>query len=290
MSERSVSSRVELAIPVRRVEPVRPIATTLRKRLGALLGIATLVAHLGAAGMPRAAAAEELAVFAAASLTEALQEIAVVYERQQPGIHLVFNFAASSALARQIQEGARADVFFSADEAKMDGMEKKGLLSPGTRRSLLSNSLVIVVPRDSRLSLTTAADLLAPRFGHIALAEPQTVPAGIYAQAYLEKQGLWSKLADKVVPTENVRAALAAVESGNVDAGIVYKTDAAISKNVRVAYEVPAGQGPPISYPVAVLKDSRRIEPAKRWVQFLESEEALTIFSRYGFLVNVPHR
>jgi molybdate transport system substrate-binding protein len=290
MSERSVFQSGRAGDSVRRVEPVRPIATTLRKLLGALPGIATLVAPLGAAGMPRAAAAEELAVFAAASLTEALQEIAVVYERQQPGIHLVFNFAASSALARQIQEGARADVFFSADEAKMDGLEKKGLLCPGTRRSLLSNSLVIVVHRDSRLSLTGPADLLDPKFGHIALAEPQTVPAGIYAKEYLENQGLWSKLIDKVVPTENVRAALAAVESGNVDAGIVYETDAAISKNVRVAYEVATGQGPPISYPVAVLKESRRIEPAKRWVQFLESEEALTIFSRYGFLVNVPHR
>jgi len=269
---------------------VRRSGSTPRKVPGASLWIAALVALFGGVAGSRAAVAEELAVFAAASLTEALQEIAAVYEQQQPGLHLDFNFAASSSLARQIQEGAPADVFFSADEAKMDGLEKKGLLSSGTRRSLLSNSLVIVVHRDSRLSLRRPADLLDAKFGHIALAEPQTVPAGIYAKEYLKKQGLWGKVIDKVVPTENVRAALAAVESGNVDAGIVYKTDASISKNVRVAYEVPAGEGPPISYPVAVLKDSRQIESAKRLVEFFESEAALAIFRRYGFLVAAPQR
>ena len=269
---------------------MRRTSTTRRKHRCGSFWIATFAVLIGASVGSTASVAAELAVFAAASLTEALQEIAVTYERQQPGIHLVFNFSASSALARQIQEGAPADVFFSADETKMDGLEKKGLLVPGTRRSLLSNSLVIVVHRGSRLSLTAAADLLDPQFGHIALAEPQTVPAGVYAKEYFEKLGVWSKLIDKVVPTENVRAALAAVESGNVDAGIVYKTDAAISKKVRVAYEVPAAQGPPISYPVAVLKESRYVEPAKRLVEFFESEEALTIFRRYGFLVHTTHR
>jgi molybdate transport system substrate-binding protein len=239
-------------------------------------------------GIPafKGAVAEELSVFAAASLTEALQEIGQAYEKLQPDTQVAFNFAASSALARQIQEGAPADVFFSADEAKMDGLEKKGLLSPGTRHSLLSNSLVIVVHRESRLSLSSPADLVDAKFGHVALAEPQTVPAGIYAKDYLKKQGLWSKVIDKVVPTENVRATLAAVESGNVEAGIVYKTDAAISKSVRVAYEVPAGTGPPISYPVAVMKDSRHLEAAKSLVLFFESEASLTIFRRYGFIVD----
>jgi molybdate transport system substrate-binding protein len=131
----------------------------------------------------------------------------------------------------------------------------------------------------------SAADLAAAKVGNIALAEPQTVPAGIYAKEYLEQHGLWSKVIDKVVPTENVRAALAAVESGNVDAGIVYKTDAAISKNVRVAYEVPPGQGPSISYPVAVLKESRQIDAAKRFVEFLASDAARATFRRYGFIV-----
>ncbi len=233
---------------------------------------------------PNLARAEDLSVFAAASLTEALNEIAAVYQKET-GTRPVFNFAASSLLARQIQEGAPADVFFSADEAKMEGLDKKGLLSPGTRRSLLSNSLVIVVHRDSRLTARAAADLAGPQFAHIALAEPQTVPAGIYAREYLKRQGLWSKIIDKVIPTENVRAALAAVESGNVDAGIVYKTDAAISKNVRVVHEVPIDEGPVISYPVAVLADSRQIESAKRFVTYLGSEASLSTFRRHGFLI-----
>jgi molybdate transport system substrate-binding protein len=249
-----------------------------------LPAIATLVVAIGALVAPRTVFAAELSVFAAASLTEALQEIGHRYQQQERGVQVSFNFAASSVLARQIQEGAPADVFFSADEAKMDGLEKRGLLSSGTRRSLLSNSLVIVVHKDSRMTLS-AADLAAAKVGSIALAEPQTVPAGIYAKEYLEQHGLWSKVIDKVVPTENVRAALAAVESGNVDAGIVYKTDAAISKNVRVAYEVPPGQGPSISYPVAVLKESRQIDAAKRFVEFLASDAARATFRRYGFIV-----
>jgi molybdate transport system substrate-binding protein len=239
---------------------------------------------LGTTTRPNLARAEDLSVFAAASLTEALNEIAAVYHKET-GTRPVFNFAASSLLARQIQEGAPADVFFSADEAKMESLDKKGLLSPGTRRSLLSNSLVIVVHRDSRLTANAAADLAGPQFAHIALAEPQSVPAGVYAKDYLKRQGLWSKIIDKVIPTENVRAALAAVESGNVDAGIVYKTDAAISKNVRVVYEVPVDEGPVISYPVAVLADSRQIESAKHFVTYLGSEASLVIFRNHGFLI-----
>jgi molybdate transport system substrate-binding protein len=212
----------------------------VRSWVGSIRG-AIVALGLGWAGT---ASAADLNVFAATSLTESLQEIGESWSEQHPDIRPVFNFTASSALALQIQEGAPADVFFSADEAKMDGLEKRNLLSPGTRFSLLSNTLVIVVHQDSRLAVTKAADLQAASFAHIALAEPQTVPAGIYAKEYLRQQGVWSKVIDKVIPTENVRAALAAVESGNVQAGIVYKTDAAISKQVRVAYEV-AGQRRP---------------------------------------------
>jgi molybdate transport system substrate-binding protein len=165
--------------------------------------------------------AAELTVHAAASLTEAMQEIGAAYEKQS-GDKLQFNFGASSMLARQIEEGAPADLFFSADEAKMDALEKKDLLLPGTRRSLLSNLLVIVVPADASAAPKSAADLAKPEFKKLALAEPQTVPAGIYAREYLQKIGLWDAVKEKVVPTENVRAALAAVESANVDAGIVY--------------------------------------------------------------------
>ena len=140
-----------------------------------------------------------------------MKEIAAAYEKSA-GDKVVFNFGASSLLARQIEEGAPADVFFSADEAKMDGLEKKGLIVKGTRRSRLSNSLVIVVAADSTLSIKTATDLTASQVKRLALADPKTVPAGLYAKEYLERVKLWPALAAKVVPTDNVRAALAAVE------------------------------------------------------------------------------
>jgi molybdate transport system substrate-binding protein len=223
-------------------------------------------------------------LFAAASLTESLKEIAVAYEKQT-GDKVVFNFGASSFLARQIAEGAPADIFFSADEAKMDDLEKKGLILKETRRSRLSNSLVIVAATDSRLQIGSAKDLTQPQVRRLALADPKTVPAGMYAQEYLQKLGLWNALASKVVPTDNVRAALAAVESGNVEAGRVYKTDAGISKKVKIAYEVPLAEGPNISYPMAALKESRQPDAAKRFLKHLDSDEAARVFKKFGFLV-----
>ena len=226
--------------------------------------------------------AAELTVYAAASLTDALKEIAAAYEKQS-GDKLRFNFGASSMLARQIEESAPADLFFSADEAKMDALEKKDLLLPGTRRSLLSNVLVLVVPTDASAAPKSAADLAKPEFKKIALAEPQTVPAGIYAREYLQKLGLWDAVKEKVVPTENVRAALAAVESGNVEVGIVYKTDSLISKKVKVAVEVPAAEGPKISYPIAVLKSSGQPDRAKKFAEYLAGPTPRSVFKRFGF-------
>jgi molybdate transport system substrate-binding protein len=221
-------------------------------------------------------------VHAAASLSDAMNEIGRAYEKES-GDKLRFNFGASSMLARQIEEGAPADLFFSADEAKMDALERKDLLLPGTRRSLLSNSLVIVVPADASAVPKSAADLAKPKFKRIALAEPKTVPAGIYAREYLQKLGLWDAVKDKVVPTENVRAALAAVESGNVESGIVYKTDSMISKKVKVAVEIPAADGPKISYPIAVLKSSKQPDRAKRFAEYLAGPMARPVFERFGF-------
>ena len=223
-------------------------------------------------------------VFAAASLTDSLKEIAAAYEKQT-GDKIVFNFGASSFLARQIEEGAPAEVFFSADEARMDGLEKKGLVVKETRKSRLSNSLVIVVTADSTAAIKSARDLAEPRVKRIALADPKTVPAGIYAKEYLEKAKLWTRVESKIVPTDNVRAALAAVESGNVEAGLVYKTDAAISKKVKIACEVPARDSPAISYPMAVLKEAKEPEAAKRFLEHLDSEEAGRVFNKFGFIV-----
>ena len=230
------------------------------------------------------AAASEIQVFAAISLTDALKEIGKDYE-SKTGTKVLLNLGASSLLARQISEGAPADVFFSADEEKMDGLQKQKLILDETRKSLLSNSLVIVLPYDSNTTLEDPQQLAKLNW-KIALAETKTVPAGIYAKKYLQNVGLWSRVIDRIIPTENVRAALSAVESGNVDAGIVYKTDASISKRVKIAYEIPLKDTPKISYPVAVVRDSKNIDAVKKVVEFLGSEESRAIFRKYGFLVD----
>ena len=223
-------------------------------------------------------------VFAAASLTDALKEIAASWEIAG-GERIAFNFASSSTLALQIREGAPANLFLSADEAQMDGLERAGLVVPGTRRSVLSNTLVAVVPKDSALRIASARDLAGKGVERIALAEPTSVPVGVYSKKFFERVGIWDALARKVVPTENARATLAAVESGNVDAGIVYRTDAAISKHVRIAFEIPATMGPAISYPFALVKGAPRETEARRFLAYLGSPAARAVFVRYGFLV-----
>jgi molybdate transport system substrate-binding protein len=223
-------------------------------------------------------------VFAAASLSDSLKAIAADYEKQT-GDKIVFNLGASSFLARQIEEGAPADIFFSADEAKMDGLEKKGLILKDTRQSRLSNSLVIVIAVDSAPPIKSANDLTNARVKRIALADPKTVPAGIYAREYLEKVKLWTAVESKVVPTDNVRAALAAVESGNVEVGMVYKTDAGISRKVKIAHEIPARDTPAISYPMAAVKDSKEPDAARGFLKHLASDDAGRVFARFGFVV-----
>ncbi len=142
------------------------------------------------------------------------------------------------------------------------------------------------MPSDSNLTIGSAKDLATSKVRALALAEPQSVPAGIYAKEYLRSVKLWGKVIDKVVPTENVRAALAAVESGNVEAGIVYKTDARISRKVKIAFEVPAAEGPKISYPLAVMAQSKQKEAARKLLAYLQTAAALDVFRRYGFLIN----
>src|SRR5262245_43698999 len=237
--------------------------------------VATLTLHT--------ANAAEVNVYAAASLTDVLKEIAAGYEKQSSD-KIVFNFGASSLLARQITERAPADIFFSADEAKMDDLQKAGLIVNDTRRDMLSNSLVIVVPNDSKLAIDSPDELIA-KTQKIAIADPRAVPAGIYTKEYLAGLGLWEKLESKIVPTENVRAALAAVESGNVDAGFVYRTDADISKKVKIAFGVPSEKGPTIRYPIALLKEAKNKTAAEGFLRYLESDNARKVFERYGFIV-----
>lgn len=228
--------------------------------------------------------ASDLTVFAAASLTDSLTEIGTNYEKQT-GQKVVFNFEASSLLARQIAEGAPGDIFFSADTTQMDYLAKKGLVDPATRRDRLGNALVVVVAEESTLQIHSANDLANADVKKIALADPTAVPAGVYAKVWLKKFQVWDAVEPKVVPMENVRGALAAVASGNVDAGVVYKTDAAISKRVKIVYEVPGADGPDIRYPMAMVKESSQPEAAKQFLKYLDSDEAGEVFKKFGFAV-----
>ena len=247
-----------------------------------LLAALTIVAVIASTHAP--AGADEILVAAAASLTDVLKEIAAGYHaKSKPTVR--FNFGASNALARQIEEGAPVDLFFSADLAQMDDLEKSGRLEPGARKNLLSNRLVIVAPADSKLALSSPRDLLKPEIKRIALADPGAVPVGVYTSKYLTGEGLWEQLRPKIVPVQDVRATLAAVESGNVEAGFVYKTDAAISRKVKIVYEVPVDKGPRITYPAAVVKDSRHKEAARDFMRYLQSPAAKDIFKKYGFVV-----
>jgi len=221
-----------------------------------------------------------LRVSAAASLADVLHEIAAHYDEP-----VLFNFGASSMLVRQIQEGAPADLFISADELKMDQLAQRGLIVKKSRVNILSNTLVIVVPSDSALKIMSARDLAGPSIRHVAVAEPQTVPAGIYAKEYLRKIKVWDRITDKLIPTDNVRAALAAVESGNVETGIVYRTDALNSHAVKIAYEIARGEGPKIVYPAAVLTDSTQRPAAQKFLNYLRGEPARAVFRRFGFLL-----
>jgi molybdate transport system substrate-binding protein len=232
-------------------------------------------------GLPAVAA--EVTVFAAASLSDAFKEIAPLYT-QATGDTLRFNLGASGALTRQIKEGAPADVIFSADELRVDQLEKAGLLMPGTRRTVLANTLVVVVAAEGGAPVKLLADLAKADVRHIAIGEPATVPVGTYTKEYLQKNGHWEMLIDKMVPLDTVRAALAAVESGNAEAGFVYKTDALISKKVKIAIEVPQSEGPKITYPVAVLKDAKQPVAAKALVEFLTGASTQKVFAKFGFL------
>jgi molybdate transport system substrate-binding protein len=228
--------------------------------------------------------AAQVTVFAAASLMESLKEIGGDYERQTGG-KVIFNFAGSSTLARQIEEGAPADVFFSADEAQMYRLEKKNRIVEGSRRNRLSNSLVVIVATKGGPTLHSLNDLARPEIRKVALGDPKSVPVGVYARKYLEKINLWKSIAPKIVPMENVRGALAAVESGNADASIVYMTDALISKNVVVAYHIAPSEVLDIRYPAAIVRGTKNPNAAWGFLEFLDRDAAIKVFENRGFVV-----
>jgi len=220
----------------------------------------------------------ELRVAAAASLDESITEICDLYTKMHGTLARPV-LAGSNVLARQISLGAPIDVFLSADNRTMATLIEAGHVTDST--PLLENRLVVVIPLESEVKITSAEDLLALR--KIAIGDPAAVPAGIYAKKWLEAAGQWQKLSPRFVGTENVRGALAAVEAGNVQAAIVYKTDAAISTKVKIAFEVPPAELPEIIYPVAVCTRAADPAEARKFVKFLRSPEAKAVFKKRGF-------
>ena len=254
----------------------------LLRSFSALLLIAVSLA-------PTAARAQDdagLTVFAAASLKEALDEAAAAY-RKQTGVPVRVSYAASSALARQIEQGAPADVFFSADLEWMDYLQKRNRLDVATRRSLLGNRLVLIAPRASKaqVDLRRPATLLAALGdGRLAVGQTRTVPAGKYAKASLESLSLWNGVRPRLAESESVRAALMLVARGETPLGIVYASDAKAEPGVRVVATFPEDSHPPIVYPVAALRGARAAQ-ATRFVQWLASPAADALFTKRGFTV-----
>jgi molybdate transport system substrate-binding protein len=227
-----------------------------------------------------------LTVFAAASLKESLDEAAAAYEKQT-GVPVRVSYAASSALARQIEQGAPADAFFSADLEWMDYLQQRDKLEPATRRNLLGNQLVLVAPKASkaRVDLKRPATFLAALGdGRLAVGQTQTVPAGKYAKASLESLSLWNGVKARLAESESVRAALMLVARGETPLGIVYASDAKAEPAVRVVATFPEESHPPIIYPVAALRGPRSAQ-ATQFVQWLASPAADAIFTRRGFAV-----
>jgi molybdate transport system substrate-binding protein len=250
--------------------------------------LAAIVAALAVAGLPPAASAQEksITVFAAASMKNALDEVDDLFTKQS-GIKVVASFAASSALMKQIEQGAPADVFLSADIDWMDYGVKHNLIKTDTRQDLLGNRLVLIAPKDSKIANVNIApgfDLAAlAGSGRIATGDVRAVPAGLYAKAALEKLGIWSTVESKMAMAENVRAALVLVARGEAPLGIVYETDAKIDPGVKIVGVFPEDSHPPIVYPVAMTKGAK--PDAAQYLAFLTTPAARAVFERYGFRV-----
>ena len=241
------------------------------------------VAFLGLA--PAAVGATPLTVFAAASLTNAMQDIGALWAaagHAKP----VFSFASSSTLAQQIEHGAPANIFASADEKWMDDVGRHDLIATGTRAVLLGNDLVLVEPKAALHPVTIdkglAIDTVLGTSGRLAVGDPKAVPAGIYARQALQKLGLWERARDRLAPAASVRAALLLVERGEAPAGVVYGTDVQVSKTVAVAGVFPADSHDPISYPFAVVRAGDTKE-AREFLHYLHTPPAQDVFHHYGF-------
>ena len=224
-----------------------------------------------------------ITVSAAASLKDTMLEIQKEYKLENARDELIFNFGSSGSLQRQIENGAPVDVFISAGEKQVNELEKENLLLENTRINLLKNEVVLIVPSNSSLFLIDYEDLVDGKIKTIGIGDPKSVPAGQYGMEVFDYLELSEKLNDKFVYGKNVRAVLSWVETENVDAGIVYKTDAVISTKVKIVEEAPAGSHRTIIYPAAIIKDSGLVEESQKFLDFLRGDKARKIFLKFGF-------
>lgn len=247
--------------------------------------LAALLLAIGLRVLTLSASAQSatLLVAAAASLQNALEEIDPLFESANPGVTANYNFAASGPLQQQIEQGAPVDVFISAATKQMDALQSQDLLLADTRRNILTNALVLVVPSSSTLGLTSFQQLTDSRVNKVSVGEPRSVPAGQYTEEMFKNLGILEQLKPKFVYGNSVRNVLGTVESGNADAGVVYKTDAMISDRVKQVATAPSNLHSPIVYPIAVIKASRNANAAKAYAQFVSSNQAQEIFKKYGF-------
>ena len=259
------------------------------KKIALLLSCLALFVLAGCGTAPSASDAKkdsvELQVSAAASLTDAMNELATEYAKEHPQTKLVFNFGSSGALQQAIENGGAADVFVSAAQKQMNALDEKKLLADGTRVDLLINDVVLITAKDSKLNLPDFKAVLDPQVAHIALGEPKGVPVGQYSEEVFTKLGILDDVKARAVYGSDVRQVLAWVETGDADCGVVYATDAAISDKVKVAAVAPADTHKPIVYPAAVLKDAKNMNEAKDFLAFLQTDAAKKVFEKYGFKV-----
>jgi molybdate transport system substrate-binding protein len=225
----------------------------------------------------------DLTISAAISLQDALNEISRAYQQSHPGTAIHSNFGASGTLQRQIEQGAPVDLFVSASPKEMDSLESQSLILAGTRKDLVRNTVVLIVPNEKSSLVAGFQDLTKPQVKYIAIGEPQTVPAGTYARQVLLHFGTYDRLGPKLVFGSNVRQVLDYVQTGNADAGIVYATDARITNRVRVVATAPEDSHSPVIYPVAVIKGARNPSAAQAFERFLLGDQAGAILKNYGF-------
>ncbi len=224
----------------------------------------------------------ELTISAAASLKDALTELQTEFESEHQDIKLLFNFAASGALQQQIEQGAPTDLFLSAAPKHIDQLVENGMIAAEQHVDLLRNELVVVVPAGQD-NVKALEDLTQDSVRHIAIGIPESVPAGEYAKAALDTAGLWAALEAKLVQAKDVRSVLQYVETGNADAGFVYRTDALSSDQVDIAFAAPEGSYPDVIYPIGIIAESNYPEQAERLYEYLQTEDANVIFEQYGF-------